>query len=834
MVNSGGPAAEPMLPRLARSLRRTRIGRAVLRVVPDSLQHRLWHAAADQRTIAASYADPATRQATIADALSHVRQLLDAGHTGEARSYAGLLLDRPEARDLGLLLRGVVADREHRYRLARASFDEVSELALAHAPGAAINATFRCDTEAGVRLARELVETRPASLTGPDWFGLLANLYGNAEPELVAAVFANAEALADGNAALGRRLDWVRPWIGATTGRSAPPVPAGHVSFATIDYRQPGPDGGASSRNIGDWAQTLASLGHLVRHQGLRFHGDPDLTALLEELQQRVRPELRLDTAVADVHVRIMQRDASSYQEFPPDTWALVFGWFMHPLFDLNRHDFPLHPNLQPIFVSFHCAKKDMLTDAAIDYLREHAPIGCRDWTTVDILLSLDIPAFFSGCVTTTINTVFPDLDAAPRHGTLYVDASRSPVPEGVENVRQSLPEVLTNSFEQNVRAVIGRIDRWRADYTRVETSRLHVYLPCRSVGLETRYEPDSFSDPRVNGLLPLTDSGFEAIRTGIRDLLQPVYTAVLSGAPAGEVRALWRDLTAEAVDVARRRHDAPGPAAEPSAELAAARRTRPQPSSGGLDVVYVPRPAERRQLPLALRATLRRLPADAAVWVVADELPSGVHDPRVHLVQTSGIVPESAPAASRRDRVLALLPELLPADRVIVLPVASVVDGDLRELVELDLEGQRVAARRSTGALASGSQALFRVARGFDRDVERANELLRETFRRHAFDFSTIDAELLVLDLSGLRADATTERLLDSMDRYGLSWPNALLFEFGAGILPLDPAWARVPTRDPEDAAKAWVWLDSPKPWSDTSSIAQRWRDAARSGPSA
>ena len=35
-------------------------------------------------------------------------------------------------------------------------------------------------------------------------------------------------------------------------------------------------------------------------------------------------------------------------------------------------------------------SKRALLTDEAIDYLRRFAPIGCRDWTTVDILLSID------------------------------------------------------------------------------------------------------------------------------------------------------------------------------------------------------------------------------------------------------------------------------------------------------------------------------------------------------------------------------------------------------------------------------------------------------------
>ena len=84
-----------------------------------------------------------------------------------------------------------------------------------------------------------------------------------------------------------------------------------------------------------------------------------------------------------------------------------AFGWHMHPLFDL-RYDFPYHPNIRPLFFSFHVNRLDMLTDEAQDYLRRYGPVGCRDWTTVYLLLSAGIDAFFTGCLTTTVDALFP------------------------------------------------------------------------------------------------------------------------------------------------------------------------------------------------------------------------------------------------------------------------------------------------------------------------------------------------------------------------------------------------------------------------------------------
>ena len=145
----------------------------------------------------------------------------------------------------------------------------------------------------------------------------------------------------------------------------------------------------------------------------MRLHGREDLIDLLGQFRDRVRPERRRDDVAADVEVITVHRDASIYEPIPEDTWILCFGWFMHSLFRM-RHGFPLHRNLRPIFVSFHCNKRELLTPDAIDYLKRYGPVGCRDWTTVDLLLSIGVPAFFSGCLTTTIDTVFPDLAARP------------------------------------------------------------------------------------------------------------------------------------------------------------------------------------------------------------------------------------------------------------------------------------------------------------------------------------------------------------------------------------------------------------------------------------
>ena len=94
----------------------------------------------------------------------------------------------------------------------------------------------------------------------------------------------------------------------------------------------------------------------------------------------------------------------------------VAFGWHMHPLYDL-RYDFPYHPNVRPLFLSFHLNRLDMLSDEPPRPTSGRTgPIGCRDWTTVFLLLSAGIDAFFTGCLTTTVDAVFPAREAAWTH----------------------------------------------------------------------------------------------------------------------------------------------------------------------------------------------------------------------------------------------------------------------------------------------------------------------------------------------------------------------------------------------------------------------------------
>ena len=368
--------------------------------------------------------------------VAQVRSLVGAKEHDTAVALAESLRVQPPTAELGHLAAGIAAARRGYSELAWEELRRLPRTSWAvHAPAEYVRSGLRIAPEEALREIRALAADDPPEVRAKSWHELLVAVWGRGESELARELFAIFERHAREDRPLWRgaelQRDWLRPWVEADPDSpTAPAPPGGRRTFAVMDYGHPSAT--KASANIGDHVQTIAALGHLVRHHGVRLHGREDLIDLLAQFRDRTRPERRRDDVTADVEVITAHRDASIYEPIPEDTWILCFGWFMHSLFRM-RHGFPLHRNLRPVFVSFHCNKRELLTPEAIEYLKRYGPVGCRDWTTVDLLLSIGVPAFFSGCLTTTIDTVFPDLAVPPAADApvAYVDVPAAEVPPG-------------------------------------------------------------------------------------------------------------------------------------------------------------------------------------------------------------------------------------------------------------------------------------------------------------------------------------------------------------------------------------------------------------------
>jgi|GEM_PF-666230 len=784
-----------------------------------------------------------------------VRPLLRDRHV-DARALCHALYVRPETRVAGALGGALVATRQDLFDLAWDLFAEVpAELVGRLAPAEYVRVGVRVGDPDAVGRAERWLRDAAAGDTPSIGAATLAEL-----AEVLFAADAHAAAVRAADAALAagtldeagvRRTELLRAWAlrGAEPATPAT-VPAGRVSFGVIDYKQP--DEATTSSNLGDYVQTIASLGHVVRHAGLTFHGDPELAQVVTELGERVRPELRVDGPGADVELTVVNRDASSLDAVPENTWAIAFGWYMQSAFGL-RYDFPFHPNLNPLFVSFHVNRPSMLTDEAVAYLAAHGPVGCRDWNTVFLLLNRGVPAFFSGCLTTTIDTVFPERTRTAPAGapTVYVDTA-APSPEDL-TITQAREDVRWTPIVPNVREALGLLEDYRTSYGGIVTSRLHCYLPSWSIGAPVTFTPRNRADVRFAGLLDADEDDLRAMRRRIRDLLAPSVGLLLSGAPADEVYAAWREACAPEVARARAAFERPAAELPLSFDVDAACRTARR--SRVVVPAAAPRQGETVHAAVALDANLK-----AEMEVVVQGMVAGTGRP-LHVValtrdhtsadhdRLAALFPEvtfewiacdaidygpvlgmlSHITVSTMDRLL--LPELLPdVDRLVYHDIDALTLVDLADLYDVELDGAPLAARASVGhGVRSGLGNLLRSGRRLRATPGAANELFRTMYRRHPGDFAAFNAGILLLDLARMRADAFTRRFVPFVEHYGLNDQEVLNCYAGSTYRPLDPAWNMWPAQETVRDPRILHWAGHQKPWDSGRYVLERERwDAA------
>ena len=764
--------------------------------------------------------------------IDEVRALVADGTPGRALALAESLLGHPGTSTLGRVAAGIVAHERGYVALARAHLRDLPSDAWARlAPAEYVRSGLALAPEETLQAVRALVGDDPPGVLSESWYEILAAVFGYGAQDLARQVFAvfdrHVGRDVPGWSEGPKHRDWMRSWVDADADSPTAPAPAdGRPVLAIMDYGHPGAT--RASANLGDHIQSIAGLAHVVRHRGVRLSGDGDLVDLLTRLRGRTRPEFARDDLNTDLEVMAVHRDASMYQRIPERTWVLCLGWYMHALFTM-RHGFPLHRNLRPIFVSFHCNKRDLLTPEAVEYLRRYGPVGCRDWTTVHLLTSTEVPAFFSGCVTTTIGAIFPD-DPAPRANAPvgYVDVPKEAVPADAITYAHSSLAVRRRSFVANATIALERLDTYRSEHSRVVTSRLHCHLPLRSIGVETEFVPVNPADVRFHGLVDITDHDREAIRSGLTEKLERVLRPMIAGQPAADVYAAWRAATADDVAAAARELGRPVDLDAPAAKWATrvpgvvrttktypTRAARPEPP---VDCAMFLRRRDVRGAAALLDSLVEhtsrpvRLWALSAPYAAVDRLAAAF--PEV----TVNSIPFKLLGSRGRELGLALLPGLIPdVERLVVLPTPAVVTADVCELAELELGTHALAAPTRLGTASISGFGVIHAAANRLRDrPAAAAELRRAALARHGFDFDAFSVAPLVLELGRLRRERFMDEGLQLARTFRLNDVEILHFLAGPNRARVPERWAVVPSRTAERGPGLRHWADGPKPWDE------------------
>ena len=171
--------------------------------------------------------------------------------------------------------------------------------------------------------------------------------------------------------------------------------------------------------------------------------------------------------------------------------------------------NWPPSDSIEPLLTSFHIthdfnSKDTLFTPKALEFYKRNEPIGCRDYYTVELMKSHGVDAYYSSCLTLTLNRDNFTSDKSPDDKIYFVDVLykvgglstnffkrwkwkwiiRQIFPpellEKAEFMTQVVPK--KTSEEKKFKIAQEALEKY-ARAGQVITSRIHCALPCTAFG---------------------------------------------------------------------------------------------------------------------------------------------------------------------------------------------------------------------------------------------------------------------------------------------------------------------------------------------------------------
>lgn len=755
----------------------------------------------------------------------------------KTRAFVQRLVDDPATESIGSLGLAVFLAGDELYESAYHYFVQAGiPLAIRLAPYEYFDSECYHDTKKGLRdLTAFLAENRHAVAPNQmmEFLEVLAKYHAH---ELlrgeVAELRSDAARVAQLTEENLQQLEWYHTHLNRN--EPAPTTIPGAINFAVMDYKIL--DRGRTSSNRGDYVQTLAALSNLLRFQDIKFVGNDPLAPYLTKLKKHVHPDRRISGTPVAVQPVPIDRDWSHGREYPENTWLINNGWFMHRTFK-GDVDFPYPSNIKPIMVSFHINDPDVLTEPVVKELKRIEPIGCRDWTTLYRLRDYGIKAFFSGCVTTTVGQILPPASGTKENKLALVESY-------INNIKYTSWHVdKISQVGDYVRdfSLVDGIDDARqmltdyVPYKQIVTSRLHCYLPTRSMGFPVDFLPVNRSDVRFEGLLDLDDAAFNAIRHGIEDKLETILRVILSGASEKQVRAKWAEICADDVAAAEKYATTYAPAPRSAIDLPSVlaefegSRVVYAPNKRGKNAVDIALALDknlRDEIAVVLQSVVDNTDREINAHILTRGLGEDFHATLRHLFPSMNftfynfdevhygdeIALLSHISVSTMDRLF--LPSLLKKlDKVVYLDIDILVQGDVGYLYDIDL-GDNVCAGKRTRlrTWANMIRPITRATLKFE--PQTAWEIRRRLHDVGRMTSRTFNAGILVLNLKKMRVEKFTEENLYLVEQCMLNDQDVINIYSRDRVHELPMEWNTVPSQDFVTEPKIIHWAGPAKPW--------------------
>lgn len=180
----------------------------------------------------------------------------------------------------------------------------------------------------------------------------------------------------------------------------------------------------------------------------------------------------------------LIHREAIGSRQTDAKHLLVMNYWFMSKGFRSAPH-----ASVDPLFHGFCVGRDELLKYRWPDYLKAHAPIGCRDERSVALLTERGIDAFWSGCITLFLGRKVAPVPIAERRGVLFVDVAPEAevlIPEHLraraERISNTVPEAIRHDPVARWAHIARICDRLRTAEI-VVTRRLHTALPATGFG---------------------------------------------------------------------------------------------------------------------------------------------------------------------------------------------------------------------------------------------------------------------------------------------------------------------------------------------------------------
>lgn len=754
-----------------------------------------------------------------------------------ARSFVQALYENSSQKDIGALGFGTMLAQVGLYESAYHFFHEAGdEKAKTYAPFEYFQSIFFVDLKKGLSELKDYLDSKRDSLPLETRLALMKVLAKYSQVELLRAetniLYSDKKALALFSAEDQELIEWFDKQLNHNEPevKSLPDT----INIAVMDYKLL--DKSRTSRNRGDYVQTLAALSNLLRFQNIEYVGNTKLSNYLNSLKKNIQPSRKITTHAAKVQPVAIDRDFSSGREYPENTWLISNGWFMHRNFQ-GPVDFPYPKNVLPLMISFHIQDPDVLTDEVVKELKRIEPIGCRDWTTLYRLRDFGIKAFFSGCVTTTVGQVLPPATGTRKRKLAQVETKiveRNYLGWSIDQFIQVGEQVRGFDLVEGIEDARVMLEEY-VDYREVATSRLHCYLPARSMGLKVDFKPKNLADVRFEGLINLDETAFNKIRNGIEDKLEVTLKAILEGKNEKEVRQLWAEICQAEVEFAEEYATnyskvTPSNIDVPKAVAAlAASKITVGNNPRGNNVVETALALDQNlehMIPVVLQSLVDHTSREVNAHVMTRGLGNAFRErmgklfPEINFTfynfdevnYGKDIALLSHISVSTMDRLF--LPEMLKdLDKVLYLDIDILIQADVGELYDLNLGDNIFAGKRTR--LKSWANMIRPITRAtLHFAPEKAWDIRKRLHDKADLTSRTFNAGILVLNLEIMRAENFTAEHMYLVEQCRMNDQDVFNIYSRDRVLEIDSEWNHVPSQDFNASPKIIHWAGPAKPW--------------------